>query len=94
MHFFQVKRIENIISLFFFSGKKKFDWDENESVQVVLEVDGTEVSDQDYFSCLPKDTTLMLLRSDQQWAKHDRSDMCKLLLKWKLHILPIRCTGK
>ncbi|KAL1138676.1 hypothetical protein AAG570_008738, partial [Ranatra chinensis] len=36
-------------------------------VKVVLEQDGTEVDEEDYFNTLEKNTTLMLLTSEQYW---------------------------
>jgi hypothetical protein len=36
-------------------------------VRVVLEADGTEVDEEDYFSFLNSDATLMLLSPSQQW---------------------------
>lgn len=37
-------------------------------VKVVLEQDGTEVEDDDYFCTLEKNTALMILANDQKWA--------------------------
>ena len=34
----------------------------------VLEEDGTEVDEDEYFMLLPDDTTLMILTSDQIWS--------------------------
>lgn len=36
-------------------------------VRVTLDQDGTEVEDEDYFSTLEKNTTLMILVGDQKW---------------------------
>lgn len=38
-----------------------------EKVRVVLEADGTEVDDEDYFSFLPNDSILMLLTHTETW---------------------------
>ncbi|KAL8587697.1 hypothetical protein ACOMHN_020915 [Nucella lapillus] len=38
-----------------------------DSVHVVLEGDGTEVDEEDYFSFLNSDTTLMMLSSGERW---------------------------
>eukprot|EP00745_Piridium_sociabile_P017424 TRINITY_DN26198_c0_g1_i10.p1 TRINITY_DN26198_c0_g1~~TRINITY_DN26198_c0_g1_i10.p1 ORF type:complete len:209 (+),score=35.98 TRINITY_DN26198_c0_g1_i10:47-673(+) len=45
------------------------------NVRVVLEADGTEVDEEDYFSFLNGDTVLMLLCSDDRWrpAGHEES---------------------
>ncbi|KAK7507662.1 hypothetical protein BaRGS_00001597 [Batillaria attramentaria] len=37
------------------------------NVRVVLEADGTEVDEEDYFSFLPSDATLMLLTPSDKW---------------------------
>ncbi len=39
----------------------------NSGVHVVLEMDGTEVDEEDYFSFLNSDATLMLLTPADQW---------------------------
>lgn len=36
-------------------------------VRVALDQDGTEVEDEDYFSTLERNTTLMILVGDQKW---------------------------
>uniref|UniRef100_A0A2C9LFR2 CIDE-N domain-containing protein n=1 Tax=Biomphalaria glabrata TaxID=6526 RepID=A0A2C9LFR2_BIOGL len=40
-------------------------------VHVVLEMDGTEIDDEDYFSFLPSDTVLMLLPEGCDWHSPD-----------------------
>lgn len=42
------------------------------SIKVVLDQDGTEVDEEEYFSTLDKNTTLMLLPADQNWAPPGR----------------------
>ncbi|GFR81156.1 DNAation factor subunit alpha [Elysia marginata] len=37
------------------------------AVRIVLEEDGTEVDDEDYFSFLPQNSTLMLLKEGECW---------------------------
>ena len=39
----------------------------NSGVRVVLEMDGTEVDEEDYFSFLNSDATLMLLTPADRW---------------------------
>ena len=41
---------------------------------VVLEEDGTEIDDEEYFACVPEQTILMLLRNDEKWTT-GRDDM-------------------
>lgn len=43
------------------------------SVKVVLEQDGTEVDEEDYFITLERNTSLMLLTSEQSWEPAGRS---------------------
>ncbi|XP_061197838.1 DNA fragmentation factor subunit alpha-like [Saccostrea echinata] len=40
---------------------------EPERVTAVLEEDGTEISDEDYFAFIRHNTTIMLLRNSQKW---------------------------
>ena len=42
-------------------GKEKLGYTANTEVYAVLEEDGTEVDEDDYFQTLPNNTTLMLL---------------------------------
>ncbi len=39
----------------------------NEPVRLVLECDGTQVEDGEYFRTLPYNTVIMVLRNDQKW---------------------------
>lgn len=63
-------------------GKDKLCILPTEPVTVVLEDDGTEIDDDDYFTFLAHNTTLILLRSNQKWlpkgsessAGHDEPD--------------------
>jgi len=36
-------------------------------VKVVLEQDGTEIDDDEYFNTMERNTTLMILINDQKW---------------------------
>ncbi|CAH0388224.1 unnamed protein product [Bemisia tabaci] len=45
----------------------------NGNVKVVLEADGTEVDEDDYFSTLENNTSLMVLSSDQKWMPAGRN---------------------
>ena len=40
----------------------------HEEVYAVLEDDGTEVDEEEYFLLLPEDTVLMILSSEQLWS--------------------------
>ncbi|XP_071451239.1 DNA fragmentation factor subunit alpha-like [Hetaerina americana] len=50
-----------------FRGQEKLGLDNGEEVTVVLEQDGTEVDDEDYFATLERNTSLMLLSGQQRW---------------------------
>lgn len=41
---------------------------QNESVSLVLESDGTQVEDGDYFKTLANNTILLLLRHGERWC--------------------------
>lgn len=43
-----------------------------DNVRVVLEADGTEVDEEDYFNFLPSDTTLLFLTNNDKWS-HESS---------------------
>lgn len=40
----------------------------SENLTVVLELDGTEVDDEEYFSTLEPDTSLMILHGNEKWT--------------------------
>ncbi|XP_046670842.1 DNA fragmentation factor subunit alpha-like [Homalodisca vitripennis] len=44
-----------------------------ETVKVVLEQDGTEVDEEDYFSTLERNTSLMLLAPNEKWGPPGRN---------------------
>ncbi|KAK3106261.1 hypothetical protein FSP39_016255 [Pinctada imbricata] len=48
-------------------GRQLLGISEDDPVLVVLEEDGTEVDDEDYFAFLPHNTTIMILRQGQTW---------------------------
>jgi len=47
--------------------KEKMNIPNNESIRLVLECDGTQVEDGEYFRTLPYNTVIMVLRNDQKW---------------------------
>ena len=49
------------------AGKEKLTLPASEEVRVVLESDGTEVDEEDYFTFLPYNTTMMILRQGEHW---------------------------
>ena len=50
-----------------FQGKEKLGIPTTEHVSIALEDDGTEVDEEDYFTFLPFNTTLMILRDGENW---------------------------
>ena len=53
---------------FVMSSKRKLAYPGDRDVSVVLEEDGTEVDDNDYFQTLEPNTCLMLLYSGERWS--------------------------
>lgn len=49
------------------SGRQLLGIPESEPVSAVLEEDGTEISDEDYFAFIRHNTTIMMLRTGQKW---------------------------
>lgn len=54
-----------------FLGKQKLGFEEETEVETVLETDGTKVQDEEYFSFLPDDSTLLLLKNGESWSPRD-----------------------
>lgn len=42
----------------------------NDPIKVVLESDGTEIDEDDYFETLEKNTLIMILKSDEKWCSY------------------------
>jgi DNA fragmentation factor alpha subunit len=55
----------------YFTAKEKLGLN-GEAVKVVLEQDGTEVDEEDYFSTLERNTSLMLLAPNEKWGPPGR----------------------
>eukprot|EP00090_Calanus_glacialis_P047076 TRINITY_DN9547_c0_g1_i1.p1 TRINITY_DN9547_c0_g1~~TRINITY_DN9547_c0_g1_i1.p1 ORF type:complete len:211 (-),score=97.42 TRINITY_DN9547_c0_g1_i1:453-1085(-) len=55
-------------------GKEKLGYSTNTEVYAVLEEDGTEVDEDDYFQTLPNNTTLMLLYVGDRWSPFANPD--------------------
>ena len=53
--------ILDLITFIYLSGKEKLGYPMDKAVYVVLEEDGTEVDEEEYFQTLPENTLLMLL---------------------------------
>ena len=53
---------------FTISSKRKLAYSGDREVSVVLEEDGTEVDDNDYFQTLEPNTCLMLLYAGERWS--------------------------
>lgn len=64
---FSVKNCIIVFLFFFFSGKEKLNIAQNEPIRLVLETDGTQIEDPEYFKTLPNNTTVLLLRNDEYW---------------------------
>ena len=53
---------------FLVAGKAKLNYAIDKKVYVVLEEDGTEVDEEEYFQTLPANTLLMLLFVGDRWS--------------------------
>lgn len=49
------------------TGKEKLGIPASEPVRLVLESDGTQVEDGEYFRTLPNNTVILVLRSGERW---------------------------
>lgn len=49
-------------------GKQKFNYPDNQEVELVLDEDGTEIDDDDYLLSLPDNTTLVILHKGDRWS--------------------------
>ena len=58
----------DICNSLFSKGRLLFGLSEHEEVYAVLEEDGTEVDEEEYFQLLPDETLLMILSSQQIWS--------------------------
>ncbi len=66
-------------------GREKLGLGADEPVSVVLEGDGTQVDDGEYFQTLPENSIFMFLRSGESWHPTG-SDSIKAGMKLKCHI--------
>ena len=48
-------------------GREKLSVPASEPVRLVLDIDGTQVEDGEYFRTLPNNTVLLLLRPGERW---------------------------
>jgi len=61
-------------------GKEKLNYPSDKSVYVVLDEDGTEVDEEEYFQTLPENTVLILLHSGDKWSPYGPPfQFCELL---------------
>ena len=69
-----LKILKNVISVLnalnglYLSAKEKFEIEEWLEVYLVIEEDGTEVDDEEYFSTLTNNTVFMLLFKEDIWS--------------------------
>ena len=54
-----------------FAGKESVGYSEDEDVYAVLEEDGTEVDEEEYFQLLPPRTRLIVLSCKEIWSPMD-----------------------
>ena len=58
----------NIKQTYIFQGRDKLCVSVGEPVRIVLESDGTQVEDGEYFQTLPENTIFIVLRPGEAWA--------------------------
>ncbi|XP_026288160.1 uncharacterized protein LOC113213347 isoform X1 [Frankliniella occidentalis] len=58
---------------------EKLEVNQNAVVKIVLDIDGTEVDDEEYFETLESNTVLMLLIDSQRWLMHGKPRGCIIL---------------
>ena len=58
----------NALNGLYLSAKEKFEIEEWLEVYLVIEEDGTEVDDEEYFSTLTNNTVFMLLFKEDIWS--------------------------
>ena len=58
----------NALNCLYLSAKEKFEIEEWLEVYLVIEEDGTEVDDEEYFSTLTNNTVFMLLFKEDIWS--------------------------
>ena len=75
----------------YITGKEKLTLPAREEVRVVLESDGTEVDEEDYFTFLPYNTTMMILRQGEHWRPPGAGN--SLFLFPLIHPFRFRCIG-
>lgn len=59
----------SILLLYCYLAQQKLDI--NETIKVVLESDGTEIDEDDYFDTLEKNTLIMILKPDEKWCLYN-----------------------
>jgi len=74
--------------LYFYLAQQKFDI--SETIKVVLESDGTEIDEEDYFDTLENNTLIMILKPDQKWCPYNDIRYNKLL-KFLFYLLCLSC---
>ncbi|XP_041378124.1 DNA fragmentation factor subunit alpha-like [Gigantopelta aegis] len=58
-------------------GKLKLGLPDTENVRLVLDEDGTEVDEEDYFTFLPHNSTLLMLRPSEKWRPQGSEDFAR-----------------
>lgn len=75
------------------AGKDKLGVPASEPVRLVLESDGTQVEDGEYFRTLANNTILLLLRQGERWypTGDDKSVLASEFLVLTFHLSSNRC---
>ncbi|CAB4060611.1 DFFA [Lepeophtheirus salmonis] len=68
-------------------GKKMLNYPQEKKVYVVLEEDGTEVDEEEYFQTLPENTLLMILHVGDKWSPFGPPFTLSELLENEIQVL-------
>lgn len=79
--------LEELIGL----GRQKLGYKPKQDVYLVLEEDGTEIDENDYFQTLPENTTLMLLFTEDRWSPFATIDQTDSAAASRNRLVEILC---
>lgn len=72
-------------------GRHKLGYKLKQNVYLVLEEDGTEIDEDDYFQTIPENTTMMLLFTDDRWSPFATIDQTDCAAASRNRLVEILC---
>jgi DNA fragmentation factor alpha subunit len=72
-------------------GRHKLGYKLKQDLYLVLEEDGTEIDEEDYFQTIPENTTLMLLFTDDRWSPFATIDQTDSAAASRNRLVEILC---